>query len=117
MADQDQGQDPDQRFTLANERTFLAWIRTALGLIAAGVAAVALVPELGFPSGSYLVGMALVVMGTMLAPAAVLRWRSVQRAMRAGRDMPPTVIPLLLGVGLSLLSLLVAVLLVVGSRS
>ena len=29
---------PDIRFTLANERTFLAWLRTAIGLIAAGVA-------------------------------------------------------------------------------
>jgi hypothetical protein len=29
------GAEPDPRFTLANERTFLAWIRTALALIAA----------------------------------------------------------------------------------
>jgi hypothetical protein len=31
-------QEPDYRFTFANERTFLAWIRTALALIAGGVA-------------------------------------------------------------------------------
>ena len=30
--------EPDIRFTLANERTFLAWVRTAIGLVAAGVA-------------------------------------------------------------------------------
>ena len=38
------GEEPDYRFTLANERTFLAWIRTALALIAGGVALVQLVP-------------------------------------------------------------------------
>ena len=38
--------EPDYRFTLANERTFLAWERTALGLLAAAVAVVQLVPEL-----------------------------------------------------------------------
>src|SRR3984893_15268857 len=32
--------EPDYRFTLANERTFLAWQRTALGLLAAAVAVV-----------------------------------------------------------------------------
>lgn len=35
--------EPDYRFTLANERTFLAWQRTALGLLAAAVALVQLV--------------------------------------------------------------------------
>ncbi len=39
--------DPDYRFTLANERTFLTWLRTSLALIAAGVAVVQLVPEFG----------------------------------------------------------------------
>ena len=32
------GKTPDYRFTLANERTFLAWIRTALALMAGAVA-------------------------------------------------------------------------------
>jgi putative membrane protein len=32
-----EGTEPDYRFTLANERTFLAWIRTALALLAGGV--------------------------------------------------------------------------------
>ena len=36
---QDVGEDPDPRFTFANERTLLAWNRTALALIAAGVGA------------------------------------------------------------------------------
>jgi len=41
--------EPDYRFTLANERTFLAWQRTALGLLAAAVAVVHLVPDLTIP--------------------------------------------------------------------
>lgn len=31
---QDSGKDPDYRFSLANERTFPAWIRTALAILA-----------------------------------------------------------------------------------
>ncbi|WP_031507791.1 YidH family protein, partial [Streptomyces megasporus] len=34
----DEGQTPDYRFSLANERTFLAWIRTALALVGGGLA-------------------------------------------------------------------------------
>jgi uncharacterized membrane protein YidH (DUF202 family) len=43
----DDEQEPDYRFTLANERTFLAWIRTALALIAGGIAVAQLVPAFG----------------------------------------------------------------------
>ena len=32
------GTEPDARFTFANERTFLAWNRTALGCVVAGLA-------------------------------------------------------------------------------
>jgi hypothetical protein len=32
------GEAPDYRFSLANERTFLAWIRTALGFLPPGSA-------------------------------------------------------------------------------
>lgn len=32
------GSDPDPRFSLANERTLLAWIRTSLAFLALGVA-------------------------------------------------------------------------------
>jgi uncharacterized membrane protein YidH (DUF202 family) len=38
------GQHPDYRFTLANERIFLAWIRTSLALVAGGIAVVRLGP-------------------------------------------------------------------------
>jgi putative membrane protein len=51
--------EPDYRFTLANERTFLAWIRTALALIAGGVAVVQLVPALSIPGVRHGLGTVL----------------------------------------------------------
>src|SRR6476661_4070594 len=64
--DDDGGHDPDYRFTLANERTFLSWIRTALALIAGGVAVVQLVPDFGFPGSRRIVGALLAGMGVAL---------------------------------------------------
>ena len=104
--------EPDYRFTLANERTFLAWLRTALALLAAGVAVVQLVPEFGVTGARHVVGIALAVLGTWVAVASMLRWRRVQRAMECGDDLPPTRLPLLLGTALALLAVAVAVLLV-----
>ncbi len=43
------GEAPDYRFSLANERTFLAWIRTALGFLAAGVGLDQLAPDFATP--------------------------------------------------------------------
>ena len=60
--------EPDYRFTLANERTFLAWQRTALGLLAAAVALVQLVPELTIPGERKALGLLLAVLATPLAP-------------------------------------------------
>jgi putative membrane protein len=107
--------DPDYRFTLANERTFLAWIRTALALIAAGVAVVQLVPEFAFPGARHALGLVLAAMGGLLALLAVRRWRRVQTAMRRGEDLPPTRIPALLGLALVAMTLFVLVLLLISS--
>ncbi len=43
------GEAPDYRFSLANERTFLAWVRTALGFLAAGVGLDQLAPDFATP--------------------------------------------------------------------
>jgi putative membrane protein len=112
--DPDADQEPDYRFTLANERTFLAWLRTAMALLAAAVAIVQLVPEFGFEGGRRLIGAALAATGTALAITAVLRWRSVQTAMRRSADLPPTRMPVLLGGALAVLSVVVLVLLLAG---
>jgi putative membrane protein len=111
MDDEDGAADPDYRFTLANERTFLAWIRTALALIAGGVAVVQLVPDLGFPGSRRIVGALLAGMGVLVAGGSVRRWRQVQQAMRRDTVLPPTRMPLLLGAGLVVLTVVVLILL------
>jgi putative membrane protein len=79
--------DVDPRFALANERTFLAWIRTALGLLAcsAGVLAV----DVPWPS-AVVRGVAL-LLAAVAGLSAVLgshRWRRVQRSIEAGEAYP-----------------------------
>lgn len=109
----DDDRDPDYRFTLANERTFLAWIRTALALIAAGVAVVQLVPEFGFPGARHVLGVLLAAMGGSLALLAVRRWRAVQAAMRSDADLPSTRVPMLLALTLAGVTVIIFVLLAV----
>ncbi|MGY1690492.1 YidH family protein [Geodermatophilus sp. SYSU D01105] len=90
-----QGEEPDPRFSLANERTFLAWIRTSLALAAAGVALEALeIP----PSAGLRLACALVLVGlAVLAPLqAWWGWVATERAMRLGRPLPaPRLSPLI----------------------
>jgi putative membrane protein len=104
--------DPDYRFTLANERTFLAWFRTSLALIAGGVAVVQLVPEFAFPGARHALGVLLTIGGGVLSVAALRRWQQVQEAMRREEDLPPTRIPAVLGIAMAVLTVFVVVLLV-----
>lgn len=106
-------QEPDYRFTLANERTFLAWIRTALALIAGGIAVVQFVPSFGIPGVRHGLSVALTAGGGVLAALAVRRWQRVQAAMRRDDDLPRTHIPALLGGAIFLVTLAVLVILVI----
>ncbi|MFN8068479.1 MAG: DUF202 domain-containing protein [Mycolicibacterium insubricum] len=101
----------DYRFTLANERTFLAWTRTALALIGGGVALMIL-PSFGIPGVRHGLSAGLIAMGGLLAVLSVRRWRQVQEAMNAGVELPPSRLPVLLGVVLVLTALTAAALLV-----
>lgn len=109
--------DPDYRFTLANERTFLAWFRTALALIAGGVAVVQLIPAFAFPGARHTLGVVLTVMGGLLSFAAVRRWQRVQAAMRRDEDLPPTRLPVVLGISLAALTAFVVALILISFRS
>ncbi|GLY24996.1 DUF202 domain-containing protein [Micromonospora sp. NBRC 101691] len=84
-----EGSEPDYRFTLANERTFLAWVRTALALLAGAVAVVHVLPAAA-PGVRTAVAVLLAAAATVLPWAAYQRWTRVQRAMRLGRDLPFT---------------------------
>lgn len=83
----DRGEDPDPRFSLANERTFLAWTRTALALAAGAVATHA--PALDFPEGARLaLSTALLVLAGVALMQGWLRWRRTEVAMRTGGPLP-----------------------------
>lgn len=101
--------EPDQRFTLANERTFLAWLRTSLALDAAAVG-VSLVPDFGPPGTGVVLGTMIAALGVAVAVGALWRWRQVQRAMERGDALPRTWMPLLLGTGLGLVGVAIVVL-------
>ncbi|WP_132992533.1 YidH family protein [Gordonia zhaorongruii] len=88
----------DARFTLAAERTMLAWLRTALGLIAAGVAVLHVVSSFTNLWLQTALGVSLLVLGAASAGLGVWRWQRVNRALRTGGAMPgPLPIWILIG--------------------
>lgn len=103
--DTEQEHEPDYRFTLANERTFLAWLRTSLSLLAAGVAVVQLLPEFAVPGTRGVVGGLLAALAVVTAAGGVLRWRGVETAIRRGRPLPRQRLPWVLAAGLVALAL------------
>jgi putative membrane protein len=107
----DEEREPDPRFTLANERTFLAWNRTALALVAAGLAIVKLLPPFpGVPAGRHLLGIPLIVAGAVIAVMAYLEMTRNQVARRRGEPLPRSVLPKLLAGIISVVAAAAAVL-------
>ena len=95
-----QENEPDVRFTYANERTFLAWNRTALALIATGVAATQLLPKLQVEWGRRILGLPLIALGAVVAAESLRQWYANQRAMRRGDPLPRSRMPLILTIGI-----------------
>ncbi|MFI5715914.1 YidH family protein [Nocardia sp. NPDC051750] len=91
--------EPDYRFTLANERTFLAWIRTAFALLAGGVAVGQLFTGELDPVTHRILGGVCVVLAVLVAVGSFLRWRQVQAAMRRDGPLPGPVMVKLLVIG------------------
>ena len=108
------GTEPDPRFTFANERTFLAWSRTALALVVAGLGVVQLLPPFpGVPAGRHLLGVPLIVLGAVLAVVAYTEWVRNQRALRRGEPLPRSVMPWILAatiMGMAVISAIVLLL-------
>ncbi|HET6212779.1 MAG TPA: DUF202 domain-containing protein [Micromonosporaceae bacterium] len=92
------GTTPDYRFSLANERTFLAWIRTGLALIGGGLAVAQLLPPFGIRHLREILAIALMALGGICALRAVDRWVRAERAIRLGQDLPPSRFPALLAI-------------------
>ncbi len=106
--------EPDYRFTLANERTFLAYIRTALGLDAAGLAATAFL----HPSAAHLrltIAVVLVCLGIAVAVLGYRGWAVSEQALRRGLPLPPLRLPLAIAVGMVVVSI-AALALVISTR-
>lgn len=104
--------EPDYRFTLANERTFLAWIRTSLGLVAGGVAVHQLVPGLAPPPVRNSLAGILITLAAVLSATSYPHWRRVQLAMRRGGALPRSPLVVVLAAGVLVISVFAAVLVI-----
>jgi putative membrane protein len=110
------GSEPDARFTLANERTFLAWSRTALALVVAGLGIIQLLPPFpGVPWGRHVLGVPLIVLGAVVPAAAYAEWQRNQAALRRGRSLPRSVLPRILAVAIVAVGVLSAVVVLIAA--
>lgn len=98
------GREPDPRFTLANERTFLAWIRTALALLAGGIAVEAFTADVFPEQIRTLLAVVLLLLGVLLSAGAAVRWYKVERSLRHQAPLPLPLIAPLLGAGGAIVS-------------
>jgi putative membrane protein len=114
--EQEEEHEPDVRFTYANERTFLAWNRTALALIATGVAATQLLPEFHVSGGRRILGLPLIALGALVALTSFVHWQANQRAMRRGRPLPRSPMPLVLSIGIGIVAIIAVVLAATGPK-
>lgn len=100
---------------LANERTFLAWIRTSLGLIAGGVA---LNQFVAVDRGSIVVGLiafAVITLGAIVAVIGVVEWNRTNTAMADSKPIPGSRIMPLLGIAVMIVAVAIGVALLVES--
>ena len=107
------GSEPDPRFTFANERTFLAWIRTGLGFLAAGVAIAAVArwtDRLGLEIR--IASAVLVLCGLACGIGAFRRWMANERAMRLNEPLPSS--PLLVVLTAIVAAIAIVALIIVG---
>lgn len=109
--------EPDYRFTLANERTFLAWQRTALGLLAAAVAVVQFLPELSVPALRHMLGVVVGTLALLTAVAGLRRWNQVDHAMRRRRPLPRPTGPAALTVGLVIAGLITVTVVIISAAA
>src|SRR5262245_18427600 len=101
-----EGEEPDYRFRLANERTFLAWIRTALALLAGGIAVVQFVPSFGIDWDGRVLGVSLVLLVVLIAASSYTRWERRERAIRLGEPLPASPLSRLVDLGITVVILL-----------
>lgn len=97
------GTDPDYRFTLANERTLLAWIRTSLALLAGAIALAGLVHDYGPKVFRIGISVMLLSLSLIVTVGAYRRWDRAERALRENRSLPIDPMPRIMASGVGLL--------------
>lgn len=107
------GSEPDPRFSLANERTFLSWIRTALAFLAGGVALQAL-PLAIHPTTRHWLGITFLALAVLTAAAGWVRWARAERAMRRQEPLPGAILGALIAAAVVLTAVVLLVTLGVG---
>ena len=110
------GATPDYRFSLANERTFLAWIRTGLALLGGGLGVAAFVPPLRWSHVREGIAIGLIVLGAAVAIRAVDHWARCERAIRLGQPLPRSRFPAILALVIAVGALVVLILVLVSGR-
>ncbi len=104
-----EGAEPDPRFSFANERTFLAWIRTALAVMAAGIALEAFGPELQIAWLRPALASLLIGIGVLLAAGSFRRWLNAEQALRTSRPLPVPKLAPVLAYGVALVAVIAMV--------
>ncbi len=102
------GEEPDPRFSLANERTFLAWVRTALATLAGAVALHALATP-GSQAVRTTISVLLLVLAVGCTILAFVRWAQIERAMRLGEALPGFTVGWVLTIAIIVIGVLLAV--------
>lgn len=104
MAWHEEGEDPDYRFSLANERTFLAWIRTALAILAVAVILRQFASHTPAMQGTFFyLSVALALLAGAVGASAFFHWRRNEYAMRLARPLPVSALILWLAIAMGLL--------------
>jgi putative membrane protein len=105
LRDDDAG--PDYRFTLANERTYLAYVRTSLAFFAAGTAVLGYLEHvLGSRALAIVIGSGLYALGIFTAATCYHRWRRLETAMLQGKPLPFSLVPPVISVSLTVLAVI-----------
>lgn len=102
-----EGTEPDPRFSFANERTFLAWIRTALAVMAIGIALETFGPEFTIAFVRPVLAGLLVLIGVVIAATSFRRWLNAERALRNNQPLPAPQLAPLLAYGVAVVAVLI----------
>jgi putative membrane protein len=91
---------------MANERTFLAWSRTALALVVGGLAIAQLLPPFpNVPWGRSVIATPLILLGAAVSVLSYFEWRASQRALRRGSPRPHSQLPKILAFTIAVIAL------------